>query len=139
MLKTSVAARMVIKCACDLIVILDKGFRDCGGPPTMQSLKQISKHYARNRIQVANCDGSLTYKSRRTLVHAEVDETFPIHAGLALAVKVHTTKQISAIRDGCRDIIYKHRFQEEEDLMHSLSTLSLSSSFRDRHTQQQPW
>lgn len=128
MLEAPAAARMVLKCACDLIIILDKAFRDCGGPPTMQSLKQISKHYARNKIQVTNSDGSLTYKSRRRLVHAEVNEIFPIHAGLALTVKVHTTKRISAIRDGCRDIIYKHRFEKEEELTASLSALSLSSS-----------
>ncbi|KAG8162513.1 hypothetical protein KVR01_008278 [Diaporthe batatas] len=128
MLEAPAAARMVLKCACDLVIILDKGFRDHGGAPTMESLRRISRHYARNKVQVANRDGSLTCKSRRGLVHAEVNEIFPIHSGLALTVKVHTTKRISAIRDGCREIIYRHGFQKEKDLAASLSTLSLSSS-----------
>lgn len=113
MMEAPAAARIVIKCACDLIIILDKGFRDCGKALTMQRLKQISEHYARNKIQVTNRDG-LVYKSRRSVVHSEVNEIFPIHSGLALTVKVHTMKRISAIRDGCRDIIYKYRFQKVE-------------------------
>lgn len=128
MMEAPAAARMVIKCACDLIIILDKCFRDCGKALTMQRLKQISEHYARSKIQVTNRDGRLIYKSRRRLVHLEVNKIFPIHSGLALTVKVHTTKRISAIRDGCRDIIYKYRFQKAEGLASNMSTLSFSTA-----------
>lgn len=127
MMDAPAAARMVIKCACDLIIILDKGFRDCGKALTMQRLGHISEHYARSKIQVTNGDGRLIYESRRKLVHSEVNEMFPIHAGLALTVQVHTMKRISAIRDGCRNIIYKYRFQKTEELASSMSTLSVST------------
>lgn len=127
MTEAPAAARMVIKCACDLIIILDKGFRDCGKALTMQRLKQISEHYMRSKIQVTNRDGRLVYKSRRKLVHSEVNDIFPFHRGLALTVQVHTMKRISTIRDGCRSIIHKYRFQKAEELAPSIIRRSLST------------
>lgn len=128
MTEAPAAARMVIKCACDLIIIMDKAFRDCGKAPTIQKLKQISEKYTRSKIQVENSKGLPVYKSRKKLVHSEVNKIFPIYSGYTLTVKVHTTKRISAIRDGCRDIISRYRFKKADELTSSMSTLSLSSA-----------
>lgn len=52
MLEVPAAARMMLKCTCDLIIIMDQAFRGSGRALTMDLLKVLFKKYARSKIQL---------------------------------------------------------------------------------------
>ncbi|KAF6803858.1 hypothetical protein CSOJ01_10587 [Colletotrichum sojae] len=83
LLEAPAAARMIIKCACDLILILDKVDVDEGGV----------------KIQ----------KLRRRAVHGKINELIPLISSLCL--DAYKEKTVSKYREGIRDILTKYKFQ----------------------------
>lgn len=121
MLEAPAAARMVLKCACDLIIIMDCAFRRGPLPITMETLKETSKQYARSKMLLLppTLDDNKQRQPRRELVHAAVNDIFPIasgHGRHSLVANIHTERRISTIRDGCRDIISRYRFEDSDTL-----------------------
>ncbi|KAK2591187.1 hypothetical protein QQS21_011121 [Conoideocrella luteorostrata] len=74
LLDAPAAARMLVKCACDLILILDQAFRDGGKSLNLDKIGDVSTMYARSSIK----DGPAVGKSRRKAVHEDVNNTFTL-------------------------------------------------------------
>lgn len=107
LLDAPAAARMVIKCACDLIIIMDRASRDNIEDinMTLEKVKRSAHTYLKTRVSVDQAKG--IHKRRQQLVHQAVNEQFPIFSGLI--VKIHSSHTISEIRSGCMDIISRYR------------------------------
>lgn len=132
LLDAPAAARMVIKCACDLIIIMDRDSSDSndGINITLEKVKRSSQKYLKTRVTVDQAKG--IHKRRQQLVHQTVDEQFAIFSGLIL--EVHSSKKISEIRSGCMDIISRYsvaRQRSESGSRPGLRRLSTSAASVD--------
>lgn len=121
--------RMVLKCACDLIIIMDRASRDSNDDinMTLEKVKRSSHKYLKTRMAVDQAKG--VHKRRQQLVHQAVNEQFPIFSGLI--VKIHTSQKISEIRSGCMDIISRYRLagpRSESGSRPGLSRMSTSAA-----------
>lgn len=81
LLDAPAAARMVIKCACDLIIIMDRASRDNDDDTnmTLEKVKRSSDKCLKTRMAVDQAKGA--HKRRQQLVHQAVNEQFPIFQG----------------------------------------------------------
>lgn len=129
LLDAPAAARMIIKCACDLIIIMDRASRDNNDDirMTLEKVKRSTHTYLKTRVAVDPAKG--VHKRRQQLVHQAVNEQFPIFSGLI--VKIHTSQKISEIRSGCMDIISRYRLagpRIESESRPSLGRMSSSAA-----------
>lgn len=108
LLEAPAAARMVIKCACDLILILEQAFRDGGKSMSRQKVQQVTKMYVKSKVNVIE-GGVEIQKPRRRAVHGDINELIPLISSLAL--DAYRKKNISKYREGVRDILTKYKFQ----------------------------
>jgi hypothetical protein len=95
------AARMIIKCACDLIIILDRAFSNGGKTATKEEINHASKEYT-SKISI---DTGSAGCSRKSKVHQEVEELIPI-----MSWKFYKPMQISKLQSGVGEIIERNRF-----------------------------
>lgn len=109
LLEAPAAARMVIKCACDLILILDQSFRDGGRFVTEDRIKTIAKIYMKSKVSIKEKDGIERQKPRRRAVHGAVNDLFPVLS--PLAIQNHGAKSVDTFRQGIRNIIQEYRFR----------------------------
>ena len=115
MLEIVPAARMVTKCACDIILILHSAYSEAGPRATVEQIRQASKLYSSKRVRAPG--GRFT--SRRKQVHDEVHALLPV-----MTVKVYKGLQIHAVTTGIEEIIDRNKFGREDDLPKlSLDTL----------------
>ena len=117
------AARMIIKCACDLIIILDRAFSAGGKTVTIEHIRQASKEYT-TRFVDATGESST---SRRKKVHKAIEELIPL-----ITLKFYKGLQIATVQAGMREIIKGNRFapgdsQSLVSVMASQPKLSLDS------------
>lgn len=101
MLEAPAAARMIVKCACDLILILDRAFKH-GGKFVMR--KDITLACQEYITRPANSG-----RTRRKRVHAQVMELIPI-----FSKKFWGGARIAKIRGGMEDIISENRWEPEK-------------------------
>ncbi|GJC81677.1 hypothetical protein ColLi_04515 [Colletotrichum liriopes] len=112
------AARMVIKCACDLILILDQAFQEGGKNASREKIERATAVYTKSCIPVTEGNAQVM-KSRRRLVHQEINKLIPLVSTLAMealrkksatvALSAFRHKSISEYRDGVREILLKYR------------------------------
>ncbi|KAK2010458.1 hypothetical protein LZ32DRAFT_607472 [Colletotrichum eremochloae] len=117
------AARMVIKCACDLILILDQAFRDGGKNVSKERIQLATAMYTKNSISVRE-NGAQVMKSQRRLVHQDINRLIPLVSSLAkealrkksakVALGAYRHKSISEYRDGLKEILAKYRAPQAE-------------------------
>ncbi|KAF5492426.1 hypothetical protein CGCS363_v010566 [Colletotrichum siamense] len=110
LLEAPAAVRMVLKCACDLILILDQAFRQCGRGVTKDSIRAIAAVYVNSNI------GSLTNvieaeKSRKRAVHCAVNDLVPWVSNKSL--EVQSRKTLWIYREGVTRIIRDYKFRPD--------------------------
>ncbi|KAG7108324.1 hypothetical protein HYQ45_018118 [Verticillium longisporum] len=113
-----VTARMVVKCACDLIIIMDRAFHTGGKFVTRQQIRQASREYVQPLAEselrgLRDRTGVKPGSSRRRLVHKRVNALIPVIS--ALAVKIYRKRQIESLQRGIREIIEDYRIQSATD------------------------
>ncbi|KZL82982.1 peptidoglycan binding domain protein [Colletotrichum incanum] len=112
------AARMVIKCACDLILILDQAFQEGGKNASREKIERATAIYTKSSVPVTEGNAQVL-KSRRRLVHQDINKLIPLVSTLAMealrkrsatvALGAYRHKSISEYRDGVREILLKYR------------------------------
>ncbi|KAK1991597.1 hypothetical protein LX36DRAFT_663148 [Colletotrichum falcatum] len=119
------AARMVIKCACDLILILDRAFRDGGKNVSRDEIRRAAAAYTRNGVSATEGGGAAqATKSQRRLVHQDVNRLIPLVSSLAMealrkksasvALSAYRHKSVSEYRDGVKEILVKYRASQAD-------------------------
>ena len=125
LLEAPPAARMVVKCACDLILILDRAFKHGGKFVIGKDIEEASREYIAESTDQPADSTAIETKSRRKRVHAEIEELIPLR-------KFYKYIRIARIQRGMEDIIEKHRFgpgdSESYDLMSIMSSSTFTSS-----------
>lgn len=106
LLEAPCAARMIVKCACDLILILTRAFKHGGKFVTSSDIEMACNEYVAKPT-----DGS---KAKRRNVHAEVMDLIPQR-------QFWKGVRIAKIRTGVEEIIKKNRWEPERSAAASLS------------------
>ncbi|OAG41002.1 hypothetical protein AYO21_04844 [Fonsecaea monophora] len=110
-------ARMLFKCACDMILILERAFRYQGKYVSTKQIEDAAVYYTTAMTKTFAGKELLLQKH----VHDEVDRLIPL-------TKISTGLKFSKLRPGLEDIIYKNRFQKsgpaKEDDQHEAQELS---------------
>ncbi|CAJ2506729.1 Uu.00g079150.m01.CDS01 [Anthostomella pinea] len=91
------AARMVTKCACDLILILAAAFSRKGKVVTKQDFQDASTQYCSKTVEGE--------ASVRTRTHKDVDKLIPI-----ISVKFYQPLSMTSMRTALQRLIVRHRF-----------------------------
>lgn len=112
-------ARMLLKCSCDMILILERSFRYGGKFVSTKQIEDAARYYAKTTIKSFNGKEKLLQKQ----VHDEVDELVPLK-------KVSVGYKFNTLRHGVEEIIYDNRFGTPPDYssLGSSSSLALARS-----------
>jgi hypothetical protein len=96
---TPPAARMLFKCACDMILILERSFRYQGKYVSVKQIEDAAVYYTTSTVT--------TFAGKEKLlqehVHDEVDRLVPLK-------KVSVGFKFNTLRTGLQEIIYTNRF-----------------------------
>ncbi|KAH0421262.1 hypothetical protein CcaCcLH18_13537 [Colletotrichum camelliae] len=136
LLEAPAAVRMILKCACDLILILDQAFGQYGKGVTKENIKAVAAMYLKGKVKIMK-DGVEIEKSRKRAVHGAVNDLVPWFSKRAF--EAYSRKTLPKYREGLRDILREYRFQPgviteldlDDDLTlgeNSISSLSLALS-----------
>ncbi|KAF6835458.1 hypothetical protein CPLU01_04329 [Colletotrichum plurivorum] len=136
LLEAPVAVRMILKCACDLILILDQAFGQYGKGVTKENIRAIAASYSKSKVKTMK-NGVEIEKSRKKAVHGAVNDLVPRFSKKAF--EAYSRKTLPKYREGLRNILWEYRFQlgmvtefySNDDLtlgMNSISSLSLAIS-----------
>ncbi|KAF9869978.1 hypothetical protein CkaCkLH20_12587 [Colletotrichum karsti] len=107
LLEAPTAVRMVLKCACDLILILDQAFREGGKSISRERIERVALTYMKSKIRIQK-DGVEVELSRKKVVHARIDEMVPWIS--KHAYEAHSRKSLPKYREGIKDILNKYTF-----------------------------
>ncbi|KIV98906.1 hypothetical protein, variant [Verruconis gallopava] len=101
-------ARMLFKCACDMILILERSFRYQGKYVSIKQIEDAAVYYTTAKTK--------TFSGKEVLlqqhVHDEVDRLIPLK-------KVSVGFGFGKLRGGLQDIIYMNRFDKKSDGLRS--------------------
>ncbi|ETS80105.1 hypothetical protein PFICI_07634 [Pestalotiopsis fici W106-1] len=111
LLEAPPAARMVLKCACDLIIILDRAFRLDGANKfvSYDKIRTVTLGYV--TATGSRDDGGPT-RSRRSMVHSAVNELIPLISDISM--KGFKEKNVTRYRSGVKETIMKHRYSDAD-------------------------
>lgn len=98
-LSTPPTARMILKCACDMILILERSFRYGGKYVSVKQIEDAAKQY----IMIEKTTFSGKQKKLQEHVHDEVDKLVPLR-------KVSVGFQFKKLRSGFEHIVYENRY-----------------------------
>ncbi|KAI1381013.1 hypothetical protein F4677DRAFT_452602 [Hypoxylon crocopeplum] len=92
-------ARMLLKCACDMILILERSFRYDGKYVSVKQIEDAAKYYATTRVR------TFAGKEKRLQqhVHDQIDQLVPLKK-FSIGIK------FQKLRGGMEEIIYGCRF-----------------------------
>lgn len=93
------AARMLLKCACDMILILERAFRYDGKYVSVKQIEDAATYYTTTSVRTF----SGNEKGLQQLVHDEIDRLVPLK-------NVMVGLNFKKLRSGVEDIIYSCRF-----------------------------
>jgi hypothetical protein len=96
-------ARMLFKCACDMILILERAFRYKGKYVSVKQIEDAAIYYT-SATKTTFAGKELLLQQH---IHNEIDRLIPLH-------NVKLTWKFSKLRPGLEDIIYTNRFQKTE-------------------------
>ncbi|KAK7436390.1 hypothetical protein Landi51_12567 [Colletotrichum acutatum] len=109
LLEAPSAARMVLKCACDLILVLERAYRNEGKAMSREEVERVATEYTKSKFTVVD-DGPRIEKSRRRAVHGDINELVPMVSTLTVGAFQSTT--ITKYRKGLKQILVKYRLGE---------------------------
>jgi hypothetical protein len=98
---TPPTARMLFKCACDMILILERSFRYQGKYVSVKQIEDAAVYYTTTTVTTFAGKEKLL----QTHVHAEVDRLIPLK-------KVSVGFKFNKLRTGLEEIIYQNRFEK---------------------------
>ena len=99
-------ARMIVRCACDLILILERAFSYGGKYVSEKEIEDAAEYYVSPSSDLTNSK----LNTRQKRVHGEVDKL------ISLLSKT-MGNNLGTIRVGMRDIIEQHRFGKHYSLV----------------------
>ncbi|KAF6825807.1 hypothetical protein CMUS01_09690 [Colletotrichum musicola] len=105
-------ARMITKCACDLILILDQAFRDRGKSVSCQKVQQVAKMYIDSQANVMEGDVE-AQRPRGWAVHAEIDRLIPLVS--TSAFDPYREASATKYRQDINDILKRYEIQIPTD------------------------
>ncbi|KAH8896881.1 hypothetical protein GQ53DRAFT_639405 [Thozetella sp. PMI_491] len=113
-------ARMLLKCSCDMILILERSFRYDGKYVSTRQIEDAAKYYTNTTIKTF----SGKEKRLQQQVHDQIDQLIPLK-------KVSVGFKFNKLRTGVDEIIYSNRFGSptDYDKIKNSSSLALSSSY----------
>jgi hypothetical protein len=112
------ATRMIVKCACDAILILHAAYSTYGRIATAEQIIRASQLYSSKTLRVEEVPGKPKNISRQRRVHDQVHKLIP-----KMPTQFYKGLQIAAISAGMESIINGNTFSLEKDI----SRLSLES------------
>lgn len=95
------AARMLLKCSCDMILILERAFRYEGKYVSVKEIEDAAKYYTTTMVKTFTG----TEKGLQQLVHDEIDRLLPLK-------KVTVGFNFKKLRGAVEEIIYSCRFDQ---------------------------
>ncbi|KAI0503230.1 hypothetical protein F5B22DRAFT_560916 [Xylaria bambusicola] len=101
-LSTPPTARMLLKCACDMILILERSFRYQKKYVSVKQLEDAAAYYT--TAMTKKLDGTPILLQQN--VHDQVDNMIPLR-------KVGIGFKFATLRSGLQDIIYMNRYDKE--------------------------
>ena len=109
-------ARMLLKCSCDMILILERSFRYGGKYVSTKQIEDAAKYYTTATIKTF----SSKEKGLQQQVHDEIDQLIPLK-------KVSVGFKFGKLRTSMEEIIYNNRFERagEFSSLKSASTLAI--------------
>ncbi|KAI5460809.1 hypothetical protein BGZ63DRAFT_425287 [Mariannaea sp. PMI_226] len=112
-------ARMLLKCSCDMILILERAFRYGGKYVSVKQIEDAAKYYTTTTITAF----SGRQKRRQQQVHDEVERLIPLR-------NVMVGFKFNKMRDSVHEIIYSNRFDKslDSDSLRSTPSLTLDKS-----------
>lgn len=117
-LATPPTARMLFKCACDMILILERSFRYQGRYVSVKQIEDAAVYYTTSTTKTFSGKEVLLQKH----VHDEVDRLIPLK-------KVSIGFRFAKLRSGLQDIVYMNRFDKSVGApLSSVSSIELSMS-----------
>ncbi|RMJ14069.1 hypothetical protein CDV36_006282 [Fusarium kuroshium] len=116
-------ARMLLKCSCDMILILERSFRYDGKYVSIKQIEDAAKYYSKTTIT------SFSGKEKRLQqqVHDEINQLIPLK-------KVSVGFRFNKLRGSIEEIIYSNRF----DNVPRNASLRSSSSVALAHSHSAP-
>jgi hypothetical protein len=116
-LATPPTARMLFKCACDMILILERSFRYQGRYVSVKQIEDAAVYYTTASTK--------TFSGKEVLlqqhVHDEVDRLIPLK-------KISIGFRFARLRSGLQDIIYMNRFDKKVGApLSSVSSVEIAS------------
>lgn len=108
-------ARMLLKCSCDMILILERSFRYDGKYVSVKQIEDAAKYYTSNMIK------TFAGKEKRLQqqVHDEIDQLLPLN-NFTIGFK------FNKLRSAVEETIYSNRFGKPPDYKSLMSTSSLA-------------
>jgi len=103
-LSTPPTARMLLKCACDMILILERSFRYGGKYVSTKQIEDAAKQY----VTIRTTAFSGKEKRLQENVHDQVDKMIPL-------AKVAIGFRFNKLRTGFEHIIYKNRYDRPSE------------------------
>ncbi|KAF9769948.1 hypothetical protein IL306_012552 [Fusarium sp. DS 682] len=97
-------ARMLLKCSCDMILILERSFRYDGKYVSIKQIEDAAKYYSKSTIKTFNGKE----KRLQQQVHDEIDQLIPLK-------KVNVGFRFNKLRSSVEEIIYSNRFGNPPD------------------------
>ncbi|KAG4257450.1 hypothetical protein FPRO03_04460 [Fusarium proliferatum] len=97
-------ARMLLKCSCDMILILERSFRYDGKYVSIKQIEDAAKYYSKTTITTFNGKE----KRLQQQVHDELDHLIPLK-------KVNIGFKFNKLRSSVEEIIYSNRFGNPPD------------------------
>ncbi|KAH6892489.1 hypothetical protein B0T10DRAFT_438346 [Thelonectria olida] len=110
-----ITARMLLKCSCDMILILERSFRYDGKYVSVKQIEDAAKYYTTTVIKTF----SGKEKRLQQQVHDEIDQLIPLK-------KVSVGFKFNKLRGSVEEIIYSNRFGKPPDYESIRSTSSLA-------------
>ncbi|KAF4970313.1 hypothetical protein FSARC_2633 [Fusarium sarcochroum] len=110
-------ARMLLKCSCDMILILERSFRYDGKYVSIKQIEDAAKYYSKSTITTFNGKE----KRLQQQVHDEIDQLIPLK-------KVAIGFKFNKLRQSVEEVIYSNRFGAPPDYssIRSPSSVALS-------------
>ncbi|OHE92277.1 hypothetical protein CORC01_12446 [Colletotrichum orchidophilum] len=110
LLEAPAAVRMVFKCACDLILVLEKAYRSGGKAVSREEVRLVAAAYMKSKVPVLK-NGVQVERSRKRAVHGEVNDLVPWLS--KRAIEAHQGKSLPKYRRGIKSILLRYRLPEE--------------------------
>ncbi|KAK7427816.1 hypothetical protein QQZ08_005754 [Neonectria magnoliae] len=117
-------ARMLLKCSCDMILILERSFRYDGKYVSLKQIETAAKYYTSTTIRTFSGQEKLLQQQ----VHDEIDQLIPLK-------KISVGFRFNRLRNDFESIIYNNRFGKPPDYESLKSSSSLALNKYNHHGQ----